>query len=42
MKLNLYEFIKENKKILDTKTNAFFSVNVVARKLEKNQPETNP
>jgi menaquinone-dependent protoporphyrinogen oxidase len=38
----IYEFIKENKIILDSKPNAFFSVNVVARKPEKNQPETNP
>jgi menaquinone-dependent protoporphyrinogen oxidase len=28
--------------MLDSKPNAFFSVNVVARKPEKNQPETNP
>jgi len=38
----IYEFIKENARILDTKSNAFFSVNVVARKPEKNTPETNP
>ena len=38
----IYEFIKENSGILDTKPNAFFSVNVVARKAEKNSPETNP
>lgn len=28
--------------MLESKPNAFFSVNVVARKPEKNQPETNP
>ena len=28
--------------MLDSKPNAFFSVNVVARKPKKNQPETNP
>ncbi len=39
---NIYEFIKENSQILDSKANAFFSVNVVARKPEKNKPETNP
>ena len=39
---NIYEFIKENSQILDCKANAFFSVNVVARKPEKNTPETNP
>ena len=36
------EFIKKNEQILNAKPNAFFSVNVVARKPEKNQPETNP
>ena len=38
----VYDFIKSNEQILDSKPNAFFSVNVVARKPEKNQPETNP
>jgi len=38
----LYKFIKLNKRILDQKQNVFFSVNVVARKSEKNTPETNP
>lgn len=38
----IYAFIKRNEKILDSKPNAFFSVNVVARKPEKNQPDTNP
>ena len=38
----LYEFINLNKNILDQKKSAFFSVNVVARKPEKNTPETNP
>jgi len=38
----VYEFIKRNAQLLDSKANAFFSVNVVARKPEKNQPETNP
>ena len=38
----LYKFINLNKNILDKKKCAFFSVNVVARKLEKNTAETNP
>ena len=38
----LYKFINLNKYILDQKKNAFFSVNVVARKPEKNTAETNP
>jgi len=38
----LYKFIELNKSILDTKDSIFFSVNVVARKLEKNTPDTNP
>ena len=38
----VYEFIKRNEQLLDSKPNAFFSVNVVARKPEKNHPETNP
>ena len=36
------DFIDKNKQILDGRPNAFFSVNVVARKPEKNTPETNP
>jgi menaquinone-dependent protoporphyrinogen oxidase len=36
------DFINKNLEILDQKPNAFFSVNVVARKPEKNQPDTNP
>lgn len=39
---NVYEFIKRNAQILERKPNAFFSVNVVARKPDKNSPETNP
>ena len=38
----LYKFVNLNKNILDKKKNAFFSVNVVARKPEKNRAETNP
>ena len=38
----IFEFIKENEELLNSKNNAFFSVNVVARKENKNKPETNP
>ena len=38
----LYKFITLNKNVLDQKQSIFFSVNVVARKPEKNTPETNP
>ncbi len=39
---DLYKFIELNKSILDSKDGIFFSVNVVARKSEKNTPDTNP
>ena len=39
---NIYSFVEKNKNILDSKKNAFFSVNVVARKPEKNKPSNNP
>ena len=35
-------FVEANRSILDSTPSAFFSVNIVARKAEKNQPETNP
>lgn len=38
----VFDFIRGNREILERKPNAFFSVNVVARKPEKNRPETNP
>tara|TARA_B100001250_G_C19740434_1_gene762806 strand:+ start:674 stop:1192 length:519 start_codon:yes stop_codon:yes gene_type:complete len=38
----VFDFVKKNKDILEKKTTAFFTVNVVARKKEKNTPETNP
>ena len=38
----IYKFIQMNKDILERKKNAFFSVNVVARKLDKSTPDTNP
>jgi len=36
------DFVTRNERLLDSKSNAFFTVNVVARKPEKNQPDTNP
>lgn len=36
------DFINCNKQLLDSKPNAFFSVNIVARKPGKNQPDANP
>lgn len=36
------DFVNRNKELLDSKSNAFFSVNVVARKPEKSRPEANP
>ena len=41
-KKELFKFIDKNLDELTKKDNAFFSVNVVARKPEKNTPETNP
>lgn len=38
----VYEFIRDNRQSLDAKPNAFFSVNVVARKPDKNKPDSNP
>jgi menaquinone-dependent protoporphyrinogen oxidase len=36
------EFIAKHRAVLETKAGALFSVNIVARKPEKNQPQTNP
>ena len=36
------DLINDNKDVLEGRPSAFFSVNVVARKPEKNQPSTNP
>jgi len=38
----VYGFVRRNRKVLESKPSAFFSVNVVARKPGKNRPETNP
>ena len=37
-----YAFVKKNKDLLEKKKTVFFSVNVVARKTNKNTPDTNP
>lgn len=38
----VYQFIENNRQKLEEKPNAFFSVNLVARKQDKNKPSTNP
>jgi menaquinone-dependent protoporphyrinogen oxidase len=38
----VFQFARTHRQALDAKPNAFFTVNVVARKPEKNSPETNP
>ncbi|MFV2035558.1 MAG: menaquinone-dependent protoporphyrinogen IX dehydrogenase [Halocynthiibacter sp.] len=38
----VYDFVRRNKAKLESMPNAFFSVNVIARKPEKSQPENNP
>ena len=38
----VFEFIKANLPVIDRKPNAFFTVNIVARKPAKSSPETNP
>lgn len=39
---SLFEFIESNRDALESRQSAFFSVNLVARKAEKNSSETNP
>ena len=39
---NLYKFINDNKQELDKKKTIFFSVNLTARKSDKNTSDTNP
>ncbi len=36
------DFIRTHQAVLESKPNAFFTVNIVARKPNKNTPETNP
>ena len=36
------DYVNVNARVLDSKPNAFFSVNIVARKPDKNRPQTNP
>jgi menaquinone-dependent protoporphyrinogen oxidase len=38
----IVNFIEKNRLLLESRPNAFFSVNVVARKPEKSKPESNP
>ncbi|MBF0471165.1 MAG: menaquinone-dependent protoporphyrinogen IX dehydrogenase [Gammaproteobacteria bacterium] len=38
----IIDFVMNNRALLDSKPSAFFSVNLVARKPNKNTPETNP
>ncbi|GLP97691.1 menaquinone-dependent protoporphyrinogen IX dehydrogenase [Paraferrimonas sedimenticola] len=38
----LFEFVKAQQQVLESKDSGFFGVNVVARKPEKNRVETNP
>lgn len=38
----LYQYVNRHRAVLNSKKNGFFTVNVVARKPEKNTPETNP
>lgn len=38
----VHDFVRRNARVLASKPNAFFTVNVVARKPEKSQPDTNP
>ncbi|MBW8183095.1 menaquinone-dependent protoporphyrinogen IX dehydrogenase [Shewanella nanhaiensis] len=38
----VYDFISQNRGILEEKISSFFSVNLVARKPAKNTPQTNP
>ena len=38
----VFAFINDNLSLLNSRPNAFFTVNIVARKPEKNRPETNP
>lgn len=38
----VFAFVRRHEAVLNRKTSAFFTVNVVARKPEKNTPDTNP
>lgn len=39
---SVFDFVEANRSTFDSTPSAFFSVNIVARKAEKNRPETNP
>lgn len=38
----VYDFVRRNRGALQSRRNAFFSVNAVARKANRNTPQTNP
>ena len=38
----VFDFVRRHEILLNSKATAFFTVNVVARKPEKNRPDTNP
>ncbi len=38
----VHKFVRKNQRWLESRPSAFFSVNLVARKPDKNDPETNP
>ena len=39
---NVLQFVQDNRNLLEQKRSAFFSVNLTARKPNKNTPDTNP
>ena len=39
---SVFEFVEANRSLLERRPNAFFTVNIVARKPGKDRPETNP
>lgn len=39
---NVFDFVSKNMELLNNNPSAFFTVNVVARKSNKNRPDTNP
>jgi len=39
---HIYQFVKQFERTINSKKNAFFSVNAVARKPNRNTPDTNP
>ncbi|MDR1708160.1 MAG: menaquinone-dependent protoporphyrinogen IX dehydrogenase [Candidatus Accumulibacter sp.] len=39
---SVFDYVARHRQAIEARPNAFFSVNIVARKPEKNRPETNP